>query len=116
LRDAGVIVDGVSMPTDAPATWRVHPPSLQTIAQPIIDAIDASAAADATWERDRARDAAKTQLAEITSPAEIKLLKAILGLLVDEVNTLRGLHGLPTRTMAQVRAAIAAKLDSGAAD
>jgi len=90
--------------------------SQRLAAQSLVDAFDWSDAAQVAWERDQARAAAKDRLTETTNDAEIKLLKAILGLLVDELNTLRGLHGLPARTMAQVRAAIAAKLDSGAAD
>jgi len=97
--------------------WRRSPTAAEIAkAETIVTAFDWSASADAAWERDRARASAKERLDEAASAAEIKLLKAILGLLVDEINTLRGLHGLPARTVAQVRTAIAAKLDSGAAD
>lgn len=50
--------------------------------------------------------------------AQNKLLRALLMVLLDEINTLRGALPAPlvNRTPAQLRTAIATKLSSGAAD
>lgn len=45
-----------------------------------------------------------------------KILKSLLSVMLDEVNTLRQQHGLPDRTMTQVKNAIAARIDSGDVD
>lgn len=44
------------------------------------------------------------------------LLRAFAETLKDEINTLRALHGLPNRTLAQLRTAIAAKVNDGTVD
>lgn len=43
---------------------------------------------------------------------ERKIFRALVEILLDEVNTLRALHTLPDRTVAQARTAILAKIDS----
>jgi len=47
---------------------------------------------------------------------EMVILRAVVLLLLDQLNTLRDLHSLPTFSKAQVIAAIKAKVDSGEAD
>ena len=41
-----------------------------------------------------------------------RTLRAIVELLIDELNTLRALHSLPDRTIAQARSAIRSKIDN----
>ncbi len=46
-------------------------------------------------------------------PVAKKYLKAIVELMLDEINTLRALHSLSDRTLAQAKTAIDNKIDSG---
>lgn len=46
-------------------------------------------------------------------PITKKYLQAIVSLLLDEINTLRALHSLTDRTIAQAKTAIDNKIDSG---
>lgn len=106
----------VSTPDYPPATWKVNPdlsavngqptrhwvwnaladrPELMTAPErAAVDAARLSAEADA----EAARGTGKT------------LEAAIVGVMLDELNTLRAQAGLPTRTMTQLRNAIRAKL------
>ena len=43
-------------------------------------------------------------------------LRALVRIILDELNVLRGLHSLPARTMLQVRTAIDNQIDSGGVD
>ena len=42
--------------------------------------------------------------------------RALVSIIIDEFNILRGLHSLPDRTMTQLKAVIDARIDSGDAD
>lgn len=76
---------------------------------------DWSAGAEAGRTNLAQRARAKAMLDDKTEAAE-KLLRAVALVTMDEINTLRSQHGLAARTAAQLKAAIRAKLDRGAAD
>jgi len=47
---------------------------------------------------------------------DLIIMRALALTILDQINTLRALHSLPTATKAQLKAAIIAKIDSGDAD
>ena len=51
-----------------------------------------------------------------TGSVSKKYLKAIVQVTLDEINTLRGLHSLADRTLAQAKSAINSKIDAGEFD
>lgn len=110
VQAAGVPILGLN------SAGRVDPDTLQAAAQPLIDAWDDSDVAQALRERTTARALAKAILTVADSVAERKLLKALLLLVLDQHNEDRARHGLAPRTVAQLRTALAAKLDAGEAD
>lgn len=61
-----------------------------------------------------ARNTAKITI-DRTNANEV-LLRAIVAVLIDELNTLRALHSLPPRTLSQAVTAVKNKIDSGGAD
>lgn len=62
--------------------------------------------------RDRARAQERLNL----SSSEGKVLRALVAVLLDEINILRQNASLPTRTLIQARNAIVNKLNSGTVD
>jgi hypothetical protein len=62
----------------------------------------ATAAAEVTVDRDTEKDVYDVR----------RLFRALVESLVDEINTLRALHSLPDRTVAQARTAILNKIDN----
>lgn len=110
IRATGVPIVGLN------SHGRVDPANLQAAAQPLIDAWDDSDAAQALRDRDAARAAAKALLTVADAISDHKLLKALLLLVLDQHNEDRARHGLAPRTIAQLRTALAAKLDAGEAD
>lgn len=62
----------------------------------------ATAAALVTVDRDTEKDVYDVR----------RLFRALVESLVDEINTLRALHSLPDRTVAQARTAILSKIDN----
>lgn len=45
-----------------------------------------------------------------------RLLRALLDIMLDEINTLRALHSLPARTLSQLKTQLAGRIDSGDAE
>lgn len=113
-------IDGVGVRDAAvplgPGNVRVTPDSAQAQAQTIIDTFDWSAGAQMAWERQQARGPAIDALA--TSEVSSVLMRALLAVLLDEINTLRGavIPALLPRTLTQLRVAIQTRIDSGAMD
>ena len=89
----------------------------QNAARAALAAFDWSPAADAAWDRDQQRTVAKAVITSLSTPCS-KSLRAVLLLLLDELNLLRAavVPPLPARTMTQLRNAIGTKIDSGGAD
>ncbi len=58
-----------------------------------------------------AKETSSRDLDKVTYDIE-RTLRAIVELLVDELNVLRALHSLPDRTIAQARSAIRNKIDN----
>lgn len=69
------------------------------------------AASDLASQRQSAKDAAST-LPDGTS----KAMRAIVAVMLDEINAVRVKLAMQPRTMAQVKAAILAKIDGGSVD
>jgi hypothetical protein len=111
IRAAGVPLDGVSgargnvvVTYNASATG-----ALRALGDSIVAGFD-WANADLNWQR-----AAGKGIATSAEPSG-RVVRAVALVLLDEVNALRSQLGLTPRTVAQVKQAIAAKIDSGAAD
>ncbi len=117
IRQAGVPIESVRVGREGDSlSVTVLPSTLQAAAQPTIDTFDWSDAAQATWEKGLQREHAKTLFTNTSAGGQVKLTKAALLLLLDEINILRAQHNLAPRTVAQVQNALLAKLDSGSAD
>ena len=130
---AGVAIISVN------ASGLVSPSSLQTAAQPTIDAFDSSPAADTAYLNTTARTNATTAI-DTNVAADWKALRGAAAVLVDEINLLREwntglasavaaassladlktrvalLPALPDRTLAQAKTAIQNKITSGVVD
>lgn len=59
---------------------------------------------------------AKALVSTSNLEGQARVLRALVSVLLDEVNTLRTLHGLPQRTLAQAKTAILNRLDDSAVD
>ena len=139
LRDAGVLIDDVSIGVEGQSsTVKVFPASLQASAQPHINAFDWSAAADSDYDNLQHRAIAKALLSDPIEHA--KLLRALAEITKDEINLLRQwlvsfkaqvaaattladlktrvatLPAMPDRTLAQLKTAMESRLDSGTVD
>jgi hypothetical protein len=131
--------------TDISVSWgisssvQVRPASQQAVAQPTIDAFDWSDVAQAAWQNLQNRTTAKATV-DTGIDADAKALRAIVAMLLDEVNDLRAwivsfkvetaaatnlanfqtrvatLPGMPARTVAQAKTAILNKIDGGTVD
>lgn len=91
-------------------------PAQISAAQTAINNFDWSDAAQAAWQVQQNRTVAQPLLSD--TAADHALLRAVVLVLVDEINFLRAavMPALAARTPAQARTAILAKLNSGAAD
>jgi hypothetical protein len=132
-------VQDVSFSEGISASVQVRPSSEQATAQATINAFDWSAAAHAAWQNLQDRTAAKTKV-NTDVDYEGKVLRALVDVLLDEINLLRAwlaslktetaaatnlanfqtrvatLPPTPTRTLAQAKTAILNKLDGGTVD
>lgn len=116
IQEAGVPITGVSVPEPGnAASVTVTPPALQAQAQPAIDAFDWSPAAEDAWMLRQLRQRAAGSVATLDDELRL-LLRAMLRVLVGELNTLRALHGLPPLTAAAIRQAMQDALTSGQGD
>lgn len=97
------------------ASVKVFPANQQTAAQATIDAFDWSDGAQATFDNLSDRASAKTLLNSSTVDRE-KLLRAVMLVMLDEINVLRVNSSLAARTAAQLKTAIQNKIDAGSAD
>ena len=86
----------------------------QISAYAVVAAFDWSATGTASFDTLQLREAAQAALAD--PAAAFKLTRGVLGVLIDEVNTLRTLHGLSTYTLAQAKALVSTKIDAGTVD
>ena len=86
----------------------------QISAYAVVAAFDWSATGTASFDTLQLREAAQAALAD--PAAAFKLTRGVLGVLIDEVNTLRTLHGLSTYTLAQAKALVSQKIDAGTVD
>ena len=116
ITDAGVPINGVSGDS---AGIRIDfnitaTPSQITQANSIVSSFDWSDAAHAIWENIQNRTEAKQVLTN-TRPQD-KIIKALLAVMLDEINILRTAASLPARTRAQFVTAIQNKIDSGGVD
>ena len=75
---------------------------------------DAQDAAEAAAADLSTRTGAKAQLDGFARRPLV--LRALADIIKDEINILRGLHGLPDRTLAQLRVAIGNRIDGGSID
>lgn len=106
IRAAGVAIDGVDV------NGLVTPSNLQTAAQPTIDAFDASAGAQTTWQTTQYRTLANTLFNADATP-QAKALKAFVLILLDEVNTLRA--AIPRRVVSITRSTTTATVTTDSA-
>jgi len=74
----------------------------------------AQAAADAIQQIADTRVAAKDRIEGFADSS--LFLRAFVSILIEEFNTLRALHSLPDRTMAQLKSAIGNRIDDGTVD
>lgn len=120
IQNAGVAITDVSIGImGQSASIVVIPETLQSAAQPTINTFDWSQAAHDIWSNSEQRIAAKKRYDNtVTNTEEAKLLRAIVAVLLDEINTLRthAAIGLPARTLAQAKTGIQNKIDAGAVD
>ena len=84
----------------------VTQPDLDTA---LADYIANQTARDATFVQVQA-DVETNRVQDTFDDDERRLLRAFAGLLIDELNTLRTLHGLPDRTSAQLRTSLRNKV------
>lgn len=125
--DPSIYKRSVNTPDYSTDEWLINPPSFKTLVdsvpskywkivgndisemtapeKAVVDAAEQSA--DETAQKENAKDGYNT------TQAEMRLLRAIVEVLLDELNTLRTLHSLSDRTMAQARKAIRNKIDGG---
>jgi len=139
VRGAAPLVQDVSFSEGLSASVQVRPSSEQAAAQATIDAFDWSAAAHAAWQNLQDRTTAKTKV-NTDVDYEAKALRALVAVLLDEVNALRQwlasfkvevaaatnladlktrvatLPATPDRTLAQAKTAILNKVDGGTVD
>ena len=86
--------------------WKVVDGAITELSQAEKDAITSAEAA--------AVKAAKIEAAKAPMTADVSeaiILRAVVAVLLDEINTLRAREGLPARTMTQAKAAILSKVD-----
>lgn len=137
LHAASIPIDGVSgvISPYNPVTVRVSPASLQSAAQPIINAFDGSQAAQDAWVAlQNQNDAVAFMTALATNP---RAFRAVAAIMVDEINALRdwitafkvatnaatsladfktrvaALPDLPDRTLAQAKSEFITKVQQG---
>lgn len=125
IRDAGISLHGLALldTTTTPPLVRVDyngaTASQQTTAQGLVDTFDWGDAAQVTWENTQTRVKAKQFYDNtVTHSEQAKLLRALVAVLLDEINILRthAAIGLPARTMAQAKTSIQNKIDAGTVD
>lgn len=135
IRAASIAIDGISGVVSPynPATVIVSPSNLQGAAQAIINAFDGSQAAQDAWQAGQDRNAAIVFMAALASNP--RAFRAVIGLSIDEVNTLRewitsfksavaaatslanlqtrvaALPDVPDRTLAQAKTAFVNKIN-----
>ena len=88
--------------------------SQQLAAQAVVTAFDWSATAGTSYETLQLRAAAKADL--VDAAAEFKLVRAVLSVLLDDINVLRANDSLSTRTLNEVKVLVSTKIDSGLVD
>lgn len=88
--------------------------SQQIAAQAVVAAFDWSATATTSYDTLQLRAAAQVDL--VSSAAEFKLIRAVLAVLLDDINVLRANDSLSTRTLNEVKALVSTKIDSGLVD
>ncbi len=131
-----VTLSGMVSPYN-PATVVVSPGNLQTAAQPFINVFDGSQTAQDAWAA-RVTNYQQNTLIYMFSPdPDARAFRAVVGLAIDEINTLRewivafkaatalasslanlqtrvaALPDLPDRTLAQAKTAFINKVNSG---
>lgn len=84
----------------------------QAAASAALAAFDWSEEAHAAWVTAQAR----TEAQAAWDKPDAQLWRAFVLVLLDELNTLRGQHGLPARTAAQLRTAVRNRIETGEAD
>lgn len=91
--------------------WKVDSELVVKMTRAEQDAVDAEhvAAAEASSKME-----GKQLLADADGMG--RLLRAMLGIILSELNVLRQQHGLPARTLAQFKARLASRIDSGDAE
>lgn len=98
--------------------WKHSTGAIVEYTQAEKDAQDAQDAIDR--EAERVQGIANTKLAakdQIIGFADTSLfLRAFISILIEEINTLRALHSLPDRTIAQLKTAIGNRIDDGTID
>jgi len=90
-----------------PKYWKVVADDIAEMTQGEKDAVDAAEVAAVETD---AKDSAKSVFDGTDSDGRSK--KAMLEMIMDELNILRALHGLADRTPAQIRTAYRNKVDS----
>lgn len=124
-RTDGRFLFAVHIPDYSSADWILNPDLTEVVKEPskywVIDPPGSDTIRVATASEKAAVDAAigATQLdaEKATAKSQVdakyeRLLRALVELLLGEFNTLRAQHGLPARTLAQVRAALKANIDA----
>ncbi len=138
LQNAAISVDGISGVVSPynPATVVIFPSNLQATAQATINAFDGSQSAQDAWNLIQQNQKDAVSLINLLE-ANPRAFRAVAGLVVDEINTLRqwivafkaataaatslanlqtrvaALPDLPDRTLAQAKSAFISKVNSG---
>lgn len=88
--------------------WTTEPVEMTQIEKDAVDVVDASAILSSQ------RNGAKSRFNGMNP--ESLAFRATMEIIRDEINILRSLHGLPPRTLSQLKTAIKNKIDSGDID
>lgn len=135
-------IDGLFIGTPGvPASVRIDyrpeaTPGEQAAAAVVVAAFDWSPAAQTAWEAQREIDTALAEMSEPLSGQQRRVIRAVVGLLVDELNVLRGwlrdfksataaasnlatlktgvaaLPNLPDRTVSQAKTAVSDRINA----
>jgi hypothetical protein len=99
--------DGASL--DPAKIW--DDPNVRNATAPEIAAFSAAEAVDTNLQdRQKAKDLLDSQ------PQMRKVLRSLVEVIIDEINTLRALHSLGDRTLTQAKTEILNKIDAGGND
>lgn len=115
---------GVAIQAEGSGSFQADPSATaaqRSAAQSALASFDWSAAAEQNWIVQQQRDAATTNLGTAAAgvdQSELVILRALVMVLVDQLNVLRAAVSPPLSaiTYAQAKSAIAAKINAGSAD